>query len=256
MTSLFLEPAAADILCIIPDYSSLCVLVAGKIAALVQEKPSAVLGLATGSTPLGVYEHLVHLHRNNGLDFSNITCFNLDEYYPMSRHSSHSYYSFMQRNLFRHLNCRNWFVPDGRPRGEAQITEDCRAYEAHIASVGGIDLQLLGIGRTGHIGFNEPGSASDSRTRLVTLAAETREDAASSFGGIECVPTQAVSMGIGTILDARTIIVMASGTAKAEVARAAWTGPVSRDLPASWIRRHANALLCLDENAALLLRSA
>ncbi|MGI4788274.1 MAG: glucosamine-6-phosphate deaminase [Janthinobacterium lividum] len=255
MTSLILDPAAADILCVTPDYPDLCALVAGKIAALIQEKPDAVLGLATGSTPLGVYEHLVHLHRNDGLDFSDVTCFNLDEYYPMLPESLHSYHSFMQHNLFRHINCRNWFMPDGRPRSEEQITEDCRNYEAHIDAVGGIDLQLLGIGRTGHIGFNEPQSAPESRTRLVTLAVETREDAAASFGGLGNVPTQAVSMGIGTILDARLIIMMASGIGKAEVARAAWTDPISADLPASWIRRHTNALLCLDKSAADLLRS-
>ncbi len=251
-----LNPATTGRFRVLSDYSRLCAFVAGKIAALVRSKPKAVLGLATGATPLGVYQNLVHLHQSAGLDFSHVTCFNLDEYYPMLPESRHSYHNFMQQNLFQHINCPHWFVPDGRGRGEREIAQGCHDYEAHIASVGGLDLQLLGIGRNGHIGFNEPGSAPDSRTRLVTLASETREDAASSFGGLAHVPAQAVSMGIGTILEAQVILLMASGTGKAEVVRAAWTKPPGLDLPASWVRRHPDALLCLDENAALPLEAA
>lgn len=235
------------------NYDSLCDLVADRLAALVQAKPDAVLGLATGSTPLGVYDRLARRHHRAGLDFSRVTCFNLDEYYPMTPASPHSYHHFMQENLFRQINCPRWFVPDGRPRGEDEIAQACRSYEAHIAAAGGIDLQLLGIGRSGHIGFNEPGSMPDSRTRLVTLDPVTRQDAADSFDGLENVPRQAVSMGIGTILDAREIVIMASGAAKADIVRSAWTEDVSGRVPASWVRLHPNTRLCLDEGAARLL---
>ena len=239
-----------------PDYAHLCERVADQIAALVQAQPQAVLGLATGSTPLGVYQSLVRRCREGELDFSGVTCFNLDEYYPMLPASPHSYHAFMQEHLFGHINCRRWLVPDGRAATPAQIVRSCREYEARIADAGGIDLQLLGIGRTGHIGFNEPGSPPDSRTRLVSLAAPTRADAARAFGSLSAVPQQAVSMGIATILEAREIVLMASGKAKAEIVRAAWTGEVTERLPASWVRTHPNAALYLDEDAAFLLRTA
>ena len=236
-----------------PDYAGLCELVAEQIAALVRARPEAVLGLATGSTPLGVYDRLVQRHQDEGLDFSQVTCFNLDEYFPMIPESSHSYHAFMHDNLFRHLNCRCWFVPNGQPGSDTEITRRCRDYEARIADAGGIDLQLLGIGRTGHVGFNEPGSGRDSRTRRVTLASMTRADAAEAFGGLGNVPLQAISMGIGTILEAREIVLMASGAAKAETVRDAWQGSVTERLPASWVRLHPNAYWCLDESAASLL---
>lgn len=232
------------------DYQRLCELVADRITALVQSKPDAVLGLATGSTPLGVYDLLAQRHQSAGLDFSRVTCFNLDEYYPMPAESPQSYHQFMWKNLFHRINCCCWAVPDGCPRSEEEIAHDCRDYEAQIVEAGGIDLQLLGIGRSGHIGFNEPGSPPASRTRLVTLHPITRQDAADSFGGLGNVPHQAVSMGIGTILEAREIVMMASGTAKAGVVQASWTQKVSRHVPASWIRTHQNARLYLDKNAA------
>ena len=242
-----------NVVSIAADYAALCELVAARIAALVRGKPDAVLGLATGSTPLGVYEHLIAAAQDEGLDFSGITCFNLDEYFPMSAESPHSYHHFMAQNLFRHLRCRRWYVPDGTLRSEAEVAQSCSEYEALIAEVGGIDLQLLGIGRSGHIGFNEPGSSAESRTRLVTLHAMTREDAADSFGGLGNVSTQAVSMGIGTILEAREIVLMASGPGKAEVVRAAWTGEPTVSLPASWVRAHSR--LYIDKSASSLLVS-
>lgn len=239
---------------IAPDYAALCDLAAERIAALVQEKPNSVLGLATGSTPLGVYERLVQRCRDSQMDFSGVTCFNLDEYYPMLPESPHSYHDFMRQHLFRYVSCRRWFVPDGAPGTPEQIAERCREYEAQIAGAGGLDLQLLGIGRTGHIGFNEPGSSRDSRTRLVTLDPLTREDAAAGFGGLAHVPTQAVSMGIGTILDAREILVLASGAAKAEIVQEAWEGEETAQVPASWLRTHPNVRLCLDQGAASRLQ--
>ena len=250
MNPTLLAPAVPAAIVVASDYAHLCTLVADRICAVVQAKPDAVLGLATGSTPLGVYERLVRRFQEGDLDFSGVTCFNLDEYYPMPPGSPHSYHSFMEAHLFRFINCRRWFVPNGEAGSPEQIARRCEEYEAQIAAAGGIDLQLLGIGRSGHIGFNEPGSLPTSRTRLVSLAPATRDDAAASFGGLSHVPTQAVSMGIGTILEAREIVLMASGPAKAEIVRAAWTGSITDRLPASWVRTHSNALLYLDESAA------
>ncbi|BDI30985.1 hypothetical protein CCAX7_30360 [Capsulimonas corticalis] len=231
------------------DYSALCAQVADRIDALVRSKPDAVLGLATGATPLGVYAELVKRHREEGLDFSRVTCFNLDEYYPMSPKSLHSYRQFMSLNLFDYLNCKHWSVPDGRPSTFPQIETLCRDYEDAIRDSGGIDLQLLGVGRTGHMGFNEPGSSVHSRTRLVTLADVTRQDAAPGFGGLKNVPTQAITMGVGTILEARQIVMMASGAAKADIVRRVMTEDISAQLPASFVRLHENAVLCLDQAA-------
>lgn len=238
---------------VVPDYARLCESVAGRISALVRAKPNAVLGLATGSTPLGVYANLVRRFQSGEVDFSDVTCFNLDEYYPMLPQSPHSYHAFMQQHLFRHVNCRRWHVPSGQAGSSAEVARACREYEAQIAAAGGIDFQLLGIGRTGHIGFNEPGSLPDSRTRLVTLAPQTREDAAPSFGGLANVPLQAVSMGLGTILEAREIALMASGSGKAEIVRAACIESVTNRLPASWVQAHRSACVYLDSQAASLL---
>ena len=235
------------------NYADLCEKVTNEISALVQAKPLAVLGLATGATPLGVYDRLVRRVQNDMLDFSGVTCFNLDEYYPMPAGSPHSYHTFMQAHLFQHVPCRGWFVPDGQAGSPAEIAQRCRGYEAQIAAAGGIDLQILGIGHTGHIGFNEPGSSPDSRTRRVTLSPQTREDAAEGFGGLGSVPQEAVTMGIGTISEARQIILMASGRSKAKIVREALTGEITERLPASWVRTHPNAGFYLDQDAAALL---
>jgi len=234
-------------------YAALCEYAADRIAALVQAKPDAVLGLATGATPLGVYASLVRRVQRGEADFSRVTTFNLDEYYPLSPASPHSYHHFMQTNLFSQIHFRSWLVPDGRPRPPEQLAAVCLGYEAQIAGAGGIDLQLLGIGRTGHIGFNEPGSAPDSRTRLVTLAPLTRRDAAPSFGGIDAVPREAITMGIGTIREAREILLLASGLDKAEIVKTAWTGEITERVPASLLRTHPHTTLCLDQSAATLL---
>ena len=236
------------------DYAAVCEIVAEQITRLVQDKPRAVLGLATGSTPLGVYERLIQNYQDGHLDFSHVTCFNLDEYYPLHAESPHSYHFFMHQHLFRHINCSRWFVPSGSDATPQQITQRCRDYEAQIAAAGGIDLQLLGIGRTGHIGFNEPGSLPASRTRLVTLAPLTRDDAAAEFGGLAQVPVQAVSMGIGTILEAQEIVVMASGSAKARMVAAAVEGEQTAAVPASWLQSHPSVRFCLDRGAAEQLK--
>ena len=172
----------------------------------------------------------------------------------MPAESPHSYHFFMQEHLFRHVNCLQWFVPDGSAGTPEQVSQRCREYEAQIAGAGGIDLQLLGIGRTGHVGFNEPGSLPDSRTRVVTLDPLTREDAAAGFGGLAHVPEQAVSMGLGTIWEAREIVVLASGAAKAEIVQQAVEGEETARVPASRLRTHPNVRLYLDQGAASRLQ--
>ena len=248
-------------ICIRPDYLTMCREVAAQIAQRVFEKPDCVLGLATGSTPIGVYAELVRLHREEGLDFSRVATFNLDEYFPMQPDAPQSYVRFMREHLFDHVNCANWNVPDGRaltddgsPRSEAQIREKCAAYEQKIADLGGLDLQLLGIGRTGHIGFNEPGSGRESSTRLVTLDHLTRADAADDFFGLENVPVRAITMGVGTIFRSREIILMASGLRKAAIVREALEGKITSKVPASLLREHTRVTFWGDEAAASQLR--
>ena len=228
---------------------------AGMIATLIREKSgkgeTAVLGLATGSTPIRVYEELIRLHKEEGLSFKNVITFNLDEYYPMSPDSLQSYVRFMKEHLFDHIDIPpdQYHVPDGTV-AEEDIQEYCDRYEQKIREAGGIDLQLLGIGRTGHIGFNEPGSRPDSRTRLITLDRVTRKDAASDFFGEEHVPRRAITMGVGTILDARKIIMMAWGEGKAPVIKEAVEGEVRESLPATYLQRHPDARAILDEASA------
>ena len=234
------------------NYAELSRAVASRIAQIVREKPDAVLGLATGSTPIGVYQELIRLQREEALDFSRVRAFNLDEYFPLEPDAPQSYARFMREQLFEHINIRreNCFIPSGQGRSSAQVEKDCAAYEANIAEAGGLDLQLLGIGRTGHIGFNEPGSALESRTRLVVLDHLTRADAANDFFGLENVPVRAISMGIATILGAREVVLMASGAAKATVLAEALEGKITSKVPASFLREHPQFAVFLDEGAA------
>ena len=236
--------------------------VAAEIATLVRERAAegrtAVLGLATGSTPQGVYEELVRMHREEGLSFRNVVTFNLDEYWPMRPEELQSYRRFMQEHLFDHVDAPpvNVHLPDGTwDRGE--VAARCAEYERAIRDAGGIDLQLLGIGRTGHVGFNEPGSPRDSRTRLITLDRVTRMDAASDFFGERNVPRRAVTMGVGTILEARRVLLMAFGEHKAAIVREAVEGPVSPSVAASFLQEHPDARFVLDPaSAASLTRIA
>src|SRR3954470_4556229 len=207
---------------VVDDHEHIARLVANRIATLVREKNAAgertVLGLATGSTPIGVYRELIRMHKTEGLSFKNVVTLNLDEYYPMPKDSIHSYHRFMWENLFSQIDIKpeNVHIPPGDlPRN--QIDDAARRYESDIAKAGGIDFQILGIGKTGHIGFNEPGSGSDSRTRLVTLDAVTRKDAAADFFGEEYVPREAVTMGVATILAAREIAILATGEHKSSI---------------------------------------
>ncbi len=232
--------------------------VAREIAALIRarqaENRPCVLGLATGSTPVTVYNELVRMHREEGLSFRNVVTFNLDEYYPMQPHELQSYRRFMQEHLFDHVDIdpANIHIPDGTVPIE-HVFAFCEQYERSIEQHGGVDLQLLGIGRTGHIGFNEPGSARDSRTRLITLDRITRMDAASDFFGEESVPRRAITMGVGTILKARRIVLIAFGEHKAPVIAQAVEGDVSPSVSASYLQHHPDARIYLDEAAAASL---
>jgi glucosamine-6-phosphate deaminase len=223
--------------------------------SLIRENNSAglptVLGLPTGSTPIGVYRELIRLHREEDLDFSRVITFNLDEYWPMDHDSIHSYNRWMRETFFNHVNIpeENIHIPRGDIPAD-EVDAFCEEYERLIERAGGIDLQLLGIGRSGHVGFNEPGSYRNSPTRLVTLDPVTRRDAASGFFGEENVPLQAITMGIGTILQARKVIVMALGEHKARIVRRAVEGEVSEEVPATFLQTHRNAIFAVDEAAA------
>ncbi len=229
--------------------------VAGEIADLIRQRQAenkpAVLGLATGSTPLRLYGELIRLHRGEGLSFENVITFNLDEYYPISPDHKESYYQFMHRRLFQHIDVppENINIPDGTVERK-DVYASCQAYEERIRAAGGIDIQILGIGRSGHIGFNEPGSSKDSRTPLITLDRITRQDAARDFMGEANVPRYAITMGVATILEARRIVLMAWGEGKAEMVQKAVEGQVTSTVSASFLQEHANAEFFLDGAAA------
>jgi glucosamine-6-phosphate deaminase len=225
--------------------------VAGLIRARQHEGRTAVLGLATGSTPVSFYAELVRLHREERLSFANVITFNLDEYRGLSADHPQSYHHFMRVHLFDHVDlpATGIHLPDGTVPNAA-VDAHCRDYEEKIHAAGGIDFQILGIGRTGHIGFNEPGSARRSRTRMVTLDPLTRRDAAGDFGGEERTPRYAITMGVRTILEARRILLMAWGQHKAGVVRAALEGELTPQVTASFLQEHDQARFVLDQAAA------
>ena len=210
-----------------------------------------VLGLPTGSTPVGLYRELIRMHKIEGLDFSKVITFNLDEYYPLDSTHPQSYRRWMRETFFDHVNIpdNQINIPDGTLAFE-KIEEFCINYEKKIRQAGGLDLQLLGIGRTGHMGFNEPGSTRHSRTRLATLDAVTRRDAAQAFFGEENVPLRALTMGVGTIMDARKVILRAYGEHKAPIVAKALEGPVSENVTASFLQEHQDATYILDQAAS------
>jgi glucosamine-6-phosphate deaminase len=220
--------------------------VAREIADLVQSRAAAgkktVLGLATGSTPVGVYDELIRLHREEGVSFKTVTTFNLDEYWPMQPDALQSYHRFMREHLFDHIDIpeANIHIPDGT-LSRSEVPAACGRYEEEIKAAGGIDLQVLGIGRTGHIGFNEPGSPLESRTRLITLDSVTRADAASDFFGEWNVPRQAITMGVGSILNARRVVLLAFGEHKAPIVRKAVEEPPCSHVSASALQQHTDA---------------
>jgi glucosamine-6-phosphate deaminase len=219
------------------------------VADVLNTRPNAVLGMATGSTPLGLYQELVRLHREEGLDFSQVTTFNLDEYVGLTARDEHSYHWFMHEHFFRHVNIppQNVYIPSGTTHNYPAF---CAWYEQRIRECGGIDLQILGIGSDGHIAFNEPGSSLMSRTRLKTLARSTIEDNARFFERSEDVPIYAITMGVGTILEARQILLLASGPKKAKAIAQAIEGPMTSMITASALQMHSAVRTFLDEAAA------
>ena len=240
---------------VIADYDEIARIVARRIREVIlqrrREGRTPVLGLATGSTPIGVYRELIRMHREEGLDFQDVVTFNLDEYYPMRPDSIHSYYRYMWENLFDHINIKpeNVHIPNGAiPRD--QLQSETESYEAAIREAGGIDLQILGIGKTGHIGFNEPGSGIDSRTRPIALDTITRRDAAADFFGEDNVPTEAITMGVATIMEAREVALIATGEHKAAIIRRAVEGEPVPDVAATYLQHHSNAVFYVDPAAA------
>jgi len=231
-----------------PDYEAMSVAVAYVVAGKLEEEPSSVLMLPTGITPLGVYGRLVEMHRSEGLSFANATFFNLDEYLGLTPDHRASYHVYMQEHFYGLINAdpARVFVPDGAtPDPEAE----CERYEAAIREAGGIDVCVLGIGRNGHIGFNEPGAPFDSRTRVVELSESTRKINASDFEA-DRAPERAITVGMATIFDSKSVLLLASGTNKAGAVAATVEDDVSESMPASMLRNHPNAVLFLDEAAA------
>jgi glucosamine-6-phosphate deaminase len=231
-----------------PDYEAICAAAADVVAQELSEKPAAVFMLPPGITPLGMYRRLVEMHRSEGLSFTGATFFNLDEYLGLRPDHSASYHVYMKENFYGLIDAdpARSFVPDGTaPDPEAE----CEIYEAAIVEAGGIDLCVLGIGRNGHIGFNEPGAPFDSRTRVVQLSESTRKVNASDFEEARA-PERAITAGMATIFESRGVLLLASGTNKAGAVAAAVEGDVSESVPASMLKNHPNARLFLDEDAA------
>jgi glucosamine-6-phosphate deaminase len=232
-----------------------CLIGARIVARLVRERPNAVLGLATGRTLMQLYQELVRLHREEGLDFSQVTTFNLDEYVGLAPTHDQSYRCFMQENLFDHIN-----IDQSRthvPNGVADdLQAECREYEERIEAAGGIDLQLLGLGRNGHIGFNEPTGSLRSRTWIKILSEQTLRDNSSVFGDIESMPQHAITMGVGTILEARRLLLLAFGPAKVRAVLDMIEGPLAAICPASALQIHPRSTIILDEASAAALQFA
>jgi glucosamine-6-phosphate deaminase len=234
-----------------PDAESATAIATRIIARLLREKPNAVLGLATGSTPLLLYRALGRMK----LDWRRVTTFNLDEYVGLPKNHPQSYHHFMRENLFRHVNIspKNTHIPDSMTK---DVAKSCAQYERRIADAGGIDLQVLGIGTDGHIGFNEPTSSLASRTRIKTLTPQTRKDNARFFGSADKVPHHVITMGLGTIMEARQCLMLAFGSKKARAIAATVEGPLTADVPASILQTHPNVKVFLDRGAAAKLKRA
>ncbi|MDR5659833.1 glucosamine-6-phosphate deaminase [Serpentinicella sp. ANB-PHB4] len=237
---------------IVKDYEALSKKAANIIASQIVLKPQGVIGLATGSTPVGTYKELIRMNKEGLISFSNITSFNLDEYYGLGADDDQSYHYFMNENLFNAIDIKkeNIHIPNGKA---SDVGAECTRYENRIKEAGGIDLQLLGIGQNGHIGFNEPNENFEPLTHLVNLDSDTIKANARFFDSIEEVPTQAISMGVKTILSSRKILLLASGENKAEAMYKMIKGKVTPKLPASALQLHHDVVVIMDEAAASLL---
>jgi len=240
------------VLVVCKDYDTLSMKAAQIIAAQVNQKPDCILGLATGSSPVGLYKKLIEMYENGEIDFKDVKSYNLDEYYPLSPENDQSYRYFMEHNLFYGINIKkeNTHVPNGLAK---DVEIEGKEYDAAIAAAGGVDLQLLGIGGNGHIGFNEPTNRFIMGTHKVDLTRETIEANSRFFAKIEDVPTQAVTMGIGTIFNARSVLLVANGKAKANAIKAMLEGDVDPSCPASILKLHNKVYVVVDEDAASLL---
>lgn len=235
-----------------------CATIAKQIQSLIESNnkinKKTVLGLATGSSPIELYKELVRLHKEENLSFQNVVSFNLDEYYPMQPSSDQSYHYFMNHHLFSHIDIKkeNVNIPTGT-LPENEVADFCNEYESKIDALGGIDIQILGIGRTGHIGFNEPGSAFDSITRMVELNQITIKDAANDFGSEELVPKKAVTMGVASVFKAKEIVLFAWGEKKAQIVKESLNNEITDQVPATYLQKHANVQYVLDTGAASAL---
>lgn len=222
---------------------------AKQVASLIRKKPDCVIGFATGSTPLGLYKELIRMHKVEGLDFSKVVSFNLDEYVGLPPNHPESYHYYMWENLFKHININpsNVYIPMGMAE---DIDAFCQWYEEKIIEHGGIDLQILGIGSNGHIAFNEPGSSLGSRTRIKTLDEKTRLDNARFFKSMDEVPKYAITMGVGTIMEAKRLLLLANGINKAEAIKQTVEGPIMAKYPATIVQLHRYATVIVDKEAA------
>lgn len=230
------------------DYEEMSNEAGNMVAELIRRKPNCVLGFATGSTPLGLYKELIRMYKEEGLDFSKITTFNLDEYVGLAPEHPESYAYFMWDNLFKHINVdpRYVHIPHGMAK---DIDEFCDWYEERIEQCGGIDLQILGIGANGHIAFNEPGSSLGSRTRIKTLDELTKRDNLRFFTNPDEVPKYAITMGVGTIMDSKALLLLANGKSKADAIKATVEGPITALYPATIVQMHRKAFIICDEDA-------
>ena len=235
------------------NYEEMSKVAAKEMAEDIKRNPEIVLGLATGGTPVGMYKELIRMYNEGELDFSKVTSINLDEYVGLSGDHDQSYRYFMNTNLFNHINIdkNNTFVPNGLAEN---VEEECMAYDSRIQDMGGIYLQLLGLGANGHIGFNEPGEALSVGTHLTDLKESTIEANARFFDSIDDVPRKAITMGLGGIMKAKKIMVIASGEGKAEVVKAMMSGKITTEIPATMLQMHRDVILIVDEDAAKLLK--
>lgn len=231
------------------NYKQMSIEAAKQVSSLIKIKPDAVIGFATGSSPLGLYQELVRMHKEEGLDFSKVISFNLDEYIGLPPSHPESYHYFMWQNLFKYININpsNVHIPMGMVENVEMF---CNWYEEKIISFGGIDLQILGIGSNGHIAFNEPGSSLGSRTRIKTLGEKTRLDNSRFFNNLDQVPKYAITMGVGTILESKRLLLLANGLNKAEAIKATVEGPITAMIPATIVQLHRYTTIIVDKDAA------
>lgn len=234
------------------SYEELSKQAADQIISKLKSDPKLNFGLATGSTPTGLYKNLIHDHKKNQTSYKQVNTFNLDEYIGISKKDPNSYHYFMCENLFNHIDIplEQTHIPDGTAN---DLQEECRRYEQFIKEHGGIDLQILGIGQNGHIGFNEPGTSFDSRTHIIQLADSTRKANSRFFDSLEDVPAQAITMGIASIMESKEIYLLVSGAGKAEALARLMNGEISEDFPASVLKKHPNVTIFADQEACALL---